>query len=145
MIECSEFYLNLHLKTSAIYSKSLKIKELPDQKNVLIHETALIDPSAKIGPNVCIGSGCKIGKGVRIANSIILDHCELKDHCCILNSIICWGSVIGYWGRIEGTKENRKVCILGVGVTVENEKAISNCVVLPQKILTKNHFNEILI
>jgi len=143
VLECSELYLS-HYKNSAIYAKSLKIQELPNKNNVLIHKTAQIDPTAKIGPNVCIGSGCKIGKGVRIVNSIILDDCELKDYSCVLNSIICWNSIIGYWCRIEGNKELGKVSLLGVGVIVENEKAIRNCVVLPYLVLDKNHFNEVL-
>lgn len=122
----------------------MKTKEKYSENNVLIHESVIIDPSAKIGPNVSIGRGCKIGKGVRIANSIILDGCKLKDYSCVLNSIVCWSSVIGYWCRIEGNKENGNVTLLGVGVIVENEKSIRNCIVLPHKILDKSHFNEIL-
>lgn len=143
MLECSELYLNHYQNNLGIYSNSLKNKEI-QKNNVLIHESAQIDSSAKIGPNVCIGAGCKIGKGVRIANSLILDGCELKDYCCVLNSIVCWGNTIGYWSRVEGNKENGKISLLGVGVTVENEKAIRNCVVLPHLVLIKNHFNEIL-
>ena len=144
MLECSDLLLSFHYKNPSVYTNSLKIKEICNQNNVLIQESAQIDPTSKIGPNVCIGSGCKIGKGVRISNSIILDGCELKDYCCVLNSIVCWNSVIGYWCRIEGNKEHDVVTLLGVGVIVENEKSIRNCVVLPNKVLDKSHFNEIL-
>ena len=140
-MECNQLYLSYYDKNPEIYSKSLKIQQISNQNNVLIHLTAEIDKTAKIGANVSIGSGCEIGKGVRIVNSIILDGCKLKDYCCVINSIVCWNSVLGYWCRVEG---NAKVTLLGVGVTVENEKAIRNCVVLPHQILDKNHFNEIL-
>lgn len=142
VLECTDLYLNLYKKTPEIYSKSLKFNE--NGKNVIIHESALIDPTAKIGPNVCIGAGCKIGKGVRVSNSLIMDDCELKDYCCIINSIVCWGSIVGYWSRVEGNKENEKITVLGSGVNVVNEKSIRNCVVLPHLVLDKNHFNEVL-
>jgi mannose-1-phosphate guanylyltransferase len=85
----------------------------------------------------------KIGAGVRIKNSLILSGVEIKDRACILNSIIGWGSVLGQWCRIEGDPNN--ITILGEQVSVSPEVVIRNSIVLPHKVLAKNHSNTILL
>lgn len=67
----------------------------------------------------------------------------------ILNSMIGWNSKIGPWCRIEGTlyhdERNRilygqkfDVSVLGVGVVVEPEVMLRNCLVMPFQTVTKN-------
>jgi len=140
-----------HLSDMTIFHKNGDKKEL-QPKNVLVNSSADIHPTANIGPNVSIGAGVKIGAGVRIANSIILDGVEIYPHTYIMYSIIGWNSIIGSWCRIEGTaneeatsKGLESICILGVGVTVEPEIHIRNCVVLPYKNLSENHDNETIL
>jgi len=73
-------------------------------------------------------------------------------HSYIANSIIGWNSVIGRWARIVGLsslekhhEQNEGITILGVGVTVESEVFLSNCVVLPYKNLSESHHGEIIL
>ena len=123
-----------------------------------IHPTAIIHPTAKIGPNVSIGPRALIGRGVRIRDSIILDSVEIKNDSCIVNAIIGWESRIGAWARVEGapgesvqinaTHKGMKIpsaAILGRDVSVADETAIRNCIVLPHKELKSSFHNEILM
>ncbi|KAJ3398565.1 Proteasome subunit alpha type-2 [Chytriomyces hyalinus] len=125
---------------------------------VYIHPSAIVHPSARIGPNVSVGPRCVIGRGVRVKDSIILDNVEIKNDSCILNSILGWDSRIGAWSRVEGapgeslqlnaTYKGMKIpsaCILGRSVTVADEVAIRNCIVLPHKELKTSFHNEILM
>ncbi|KAJ3107145.1 Proteasome subunit alpha type-2 [Phlyctochytrium planicorne] len=125
---------------------------------VYIHPTAIVHPTAKIGPNVSIGPRVLIGRGVRVKDSIILDSVEIKNDSCVLNAIIGWESRIGAWARVEGsptesthinaTQKGMKVpsaAILGRSVSVADETAIRNCIVLPNKELKASFHNEILM
>ncbi|KAJ3103804.1 Proteasome subunit alpha type-2 [Physocladia obscura] len=125
---------------------------------VYIHPSANVHPTARIGPNVSIGPRVVIGRGVRVKDSIILDHVEVKNDSCVLNAIIGWESRIGAWSRVEGsptesvqlnaTHKGMKIpsaCILGSSVTVTDEIAVRNCIVLPFKELKTSFHNEILM
>jgi len=145
-------YLEYYEETDQSIFKRVNEAKLLLPGKVLIHESAEVDRTAKIGPNVTIGAGAKIGAGVRISNSIILDGAEVMPSTYISNSIIGWNSVIGRWARIVGLSSaekphpgNEGITILGVGVTVEAEVFISNCIVLPYKNLAENHHGEILL
>ncbi|KAJ3035165.1 hypothetical protein HDV00_004287 [Rhizophlyctis rosea] len=123
-----------------------------------IHPTAVIHPSAKLGPNVSIGPRVVIGRGVRVRDSIILDNVEIKNDSCILNAVVGWDSKIGCWSRVEGapgesshhnaTVKGQKIpsaAILGKAVTVADEIAVRNCIVLPHKELKSSQHNEIVM
>lgn len=125
---------------------------------VFIHPSANVHPSARIGPNVSIGPRAVIDRGVRIKDAIILDNVEIKNDSCILNAIIGWDSRIGAWSRVEGapgeslqlnaTYKGLKVpsaCILGNNVSVADEIAVRNCIVLPFKELKTSFHNEVLM
>eukprot|EP01112_Ceratiomyxa_fruticulosa_P012337 TRINITY_DN340_c1_g1_i11.p1 TRINITY_DN340_c1_g1~~TRINITY_DN340_c1_g1_i11.p1 ORF type:complete len:414 (+),score=62.20 TRINITY_DN340_c1_g1_i11:213-1454(+) len=123
--------------------------------NVIVHPSAIIDPTAKIGPNVTIGANVKIGKGVRILHSIILEGAEIKDHACIMYTILGWGSSVGIWARVEGipnyspflyARDKRQgITIFGAGAVAAREIIVRNCIVMPQKTLSQNYFNKILL
>ncbi|KND00908.1 uncharacterized protein SPPG_04008 [Spizellomyces punctatus DAOM BR117] len=123
-----------------------------------IHPTAIIHPSARLGPNVSIGPRVLIGRGVRVRDSILLDNVEIKNDSCILNSVIGWDSKVGSWSRVEGapgestalntTVKGYKIpsaTILGKDVTIADEIAIRNCIVLPHKDIKASQHNEILM
>ena len=134
-----------------------------------IHPTAEIHPEAlvsylkhlsllfcvQIGPNVSIGAYAKISKGCRIINSIILEDAEIQEHSVIINSMIGWNAKVGPWCRIEGTlfSDDRTkylhgqkfdVSVLGVGVVVEPEVMLRNCLVMPFIKIKQNNANRIL-
>ncbi|KAI9105742.1 nucleotide-diphospho-sugar transferase [Phlyctochytrium arcticum] len=123
-----------------------------------IHPTAVIHPSARLGPNISIGPRVLIGRGVRVRDAILLDNVEVKNDSCILNSVIGWDSKIGAWARVEGapgestalnaTLKGYKIpsaTIIGKDVTVADEIAIRNCIVLPHKDIKTGQHNEILM
>lgn len=122
---------------------------------VEIHHSCEIHSTAKIGPNVTIGENVKIGKGVRISNAIILDGVVVKDFALVTNSIVGWRSVIGKWSRIEGhmssshhdvlSESEAKVCLLGNDVTVDNEVLLRDSIVLPNKNISMNISNRIIL
>jgi len=123
--------------------------------NVMIEPSAEIHPSARLGPNVYIGHNCKIGKGVRISQSILLDDVEIKDHAFLTYSILAKGCSVGPWARVEGianptpklvvNKERVGSTILGTGTQVNGEVIIRNCIVMPQKNLGDDCYNEIIL
>ncbi|KAI8911391.1 nucleotide-diphospho-sugar transferase [Powellomyces hirtus] len=123
-----------------------------------IHPTAVLHPTAKLGPNVSIGPRVLLGRGVRVRDAILLDSVEVKNDSCILNSVVGWDSKIGSWCRVEGapgestalnaTLKGYKIpsaTILGKDVTVADEIAIRNCIVLPHKDIKTSQHNEILM
>ncbi|KAJ3292961.1 hypothetical protein HK104_004886 [Borealophlyctis nickersoniae] len=123
-----------------------------------IHPTAIIHPTAKLGPNVSIGPRVLIGRGVRVRDSILLDSVEVGHDSCIVNSIVGWDSKIGCWSRVEGapgesshhnaTMKGHKIpsaTILGKNVTVADETAVRNCIVLPHKEIKSSQHNEIVM
>ncbi|ORY48244.1 nucleotide-diphospho-sugar transferase [Rhizoclosmatium globosum] len=125
---------------------------------VFIHPSANVHPSARIGPNVSVGPRAVIGRGVRVKDAIILDNVEINHDSCVLNAIVGWDSRVGSWSRIEGapgeslqlnaTYKGMKVpsaCILGNNVSVADEVAIRNCIVLPHKELKTSFHNEVLM
>lgn len=136
--------------------------------DVFIHESARVHPSAVLGPNVSIGENVVVEQGVRICNSIILPNTSLEDHCCILNSIVGWESSVGSWARVDGTSHQPNpnvqhakmvsdslfdsegklipsITVLGREVKVSPEIAILNSIVLPNKKLTCNSRNQIIL
>ncbi|KAJ3020281.1 Proteasome subunit alpha type-2 [Thoreauomyces humboldtii] len=123
-----------------------------------IHPTAVLHPTAKLGPNVSIGPRVLLGRGVRVRDAILLDNVEVKNDSIVLNSVVAWDCKIGSWARIEGapgestalnaTLRGYKIpsaTILGKDVTVADEIAIRNCIVLPHKDIKTSQHNEILM
>jgi len=122
------------------------------------HPTAEIHPSAKIGPNVCIGENVKVGKGVRISHAIILDNSHIHDFSFITFSIVGWRTDIGKWSRVEGhnpsgncfhnenpSERDNKVTVLGHDVIIGPEIMISDSTVLPNKEISVNVHNRIIL
>jgi mannose-1-phosphate guanylyltransferase len=110
---------------------------------VYIHPTAKVDPAAKIGPNVSIGAGVVIGPGARLKDCIVLEDVRVADHAVIRESIVGWGSSIGYWARVQGSEE--KPCIFGAGVTASPEIIVSGSTVLPHKTLSHSCHDQIIL
>ena len=127
-----------------------------------IHPTAIIDPSAKIGPNVFVGPRVILSRGVRVKDSIILDGVEVKNDSCIIHAVVGWESKIGAWSRVEGSGHSQdesigqdtatsrglkipSAAILGKAVTVADEIAIIDCIVLPHKDLKDSYQQEIVM
>ena len=127
-----------------------------------IHPTAIIDSTAKIGPNVFIGPRVILSRGVRVKDAIILDGVEVKNDSCIIHAVVGWDSKIGAWSRVEGsghcqdesigqdsaTQSGLKIpsaAILGKQVTVADEIAIIDCIVLPFKDLKDSYQQEIVM
>jgi mannose-1-phosphate guanylyltransferase len=85
----------------------------------------------------------------------VLEDAEIQQHSYIINSMIGWNSKIGPWCRIEGTlfsDERSKlfygqkfdVSVLGVGVVVEPEVMLRNCLVMPFLNVKENNANRII-
>ncbi|OWZ37787.1 mannose-1-phosphate guanylyltransferase [Cryptococcus neoformans c45] len=117
-----------------------------------IDPSATIDPSAKIGPNVAIGPNVTVGQGVRIKDAIVLEGSTLEKHSCALNSIVGTNSHIGAWSRVDGEQEFDRevkgkisVTILASEVSLAPETMVRSCIVLPNKTLTKNATNQVLL
>jgi len=150
-LHASHVYMKQKLSKSQYTQKCLIIGE------VEIHPTADVHPTAKIGPNVTIGENVKIGKGVRISHSIILDNSNIKDSSFISFSIIGWRTTIGKWSRIEGhsstntynnensSEKDSKITVLGHDVVVLNEILVADSVVLPNKEISVNIQNRIIL
>lgn len=120
--------------------------------NCYIHPTAQIDPTAHIGPNAIIGEGCIIESGVCIKNSILMSNVIIKANSFITQSIIGSDSVIDQWVRIEGTgnsgndkTKKHSVTILSGQNFISSEVVVRDCIVLPNKELKTNSFDEILM
>ncbi|GMM53282.1 hypothetical protein DASB73_042450 [Starmerella bacillaris] len=127
---------------------------------VFVDPSAVIDKTAKIGPNVTIGAGVRIGEGARVKDSVILSRVQIKPDAVVLNSILCPGSRVGKWARVEGSvtalneyesfvvKDGVKiprVSILAENVSVSDEIHVQNSVVLPHKDIKADIKNEIVM
>lgn len=127
---------------------------------VYVHPTAVIDASAKIGPNVTVGANVRIGEGVRVRDSVVLDRVQIRADAVVLNAILCPGSRVGRWARVEGSptalneyesyvvKDGVKVprvAILAENVSIADEVHVQNSVVLPHKDIKADIKNEIVM
>ncbi|ANB11257.1 mannose-1-phosphate guanylyltransferase [Sugiyamaella lignohabitans] len=127
---------------------------------VFIDPLAEVDVSAKLGPDVSIGPHAKIGKGARIKDSIILEHAQVKDNGVVLHSILCSGTKVGQWSRVEGSPNNHNtytattekdgvrmqtVSILATNVSVADEVHVQNTIVLPHKEIKNDVKNEVIM
>ncbi|KAJ3015162.1 Proteasome subunit alpha type-2 [Thoreauomyces humboldtii] len=125
---------------------------------VYIHPTAVVHPSAKVGPNVSLGPRVHLGRGVRVRDAVLLDDVEVRSDSIVVNSVVSADCRVGCWARIEGapdespagnaTLKGYKVpsaTLLGKGVTVANEVAVRNCVVMPAKDIRTSLHNEIVM
>ncbi|RKO95832.1 nucleotide-diphospho-sugar transferase, partial [Caulochytrium protostelioides] len=127
---------------------------------VYVHPSATVHPTARIGPNVSIGPRCTIGKGVRVRDAILLDQVDVKNDAAVLSAVVGWEGKIGAWCRVEGapaesnqanehaTHKGMKIptaTILGKNVTLANEIAVRNCIVMPHKEIKTSCHNEILM
>lgn len=136
--------------------------------DVCVDPTATVDPTAKLGPNVSIEAGVHIEAGARVRDSIILSGVTIHSHSCVLNSIIDKNSSVGYWARVEGAQVGVNpndpttdvplkplfnpdgrleptITIVGEEVNIADEIMVLNSIVLPQKELTRNYKNEIIL
>lgn len=119
---------------------------------VYVHPTATIDPSAKVGPNVAIGPHVFIGEGARVVNAIILDNSTIDKHAVVVNAIVGSNSTLGQWARVDGEPEPEtevkgkiSVSVLASDVQVLPETHVRSCIVLPNKSLSKNAANQVLL
>lgn len=116
---------------------------------VYIDPLAEVDPTAKLGPDVSIGPHVKIGKGARVKDSIILEDVEIKANAIVLHSVLCAGTKIGQWARVEGAPKEgaqvQKVCVLARDVVVGDEVHVQNTVVLPHKEIKNDVANEVIM
>ncbi|XP_042969759.1 mannose-1-phosphate guanyltransferase alpha-like isoform X2 [Carya illinoinensis] len=148
-LKCSALYLaqfrsaSPHLLASGDGTKSATVVG-----DVYVHPSAKVHPTAKIGPNVSISANVRVGAGVRLISCIILDDVEIKENAVIINSIVGWKSSIGKWSRVQADGDyNAKlgITILGEAVIVEDEAAVINCIVLPNKTLNISVQEEIIL
>jgi len=166
------FWRSIKNAGSAVYCNSWKLNDFSKKRpealtsNVdyeislsYVHPTAVISPTAKIGPNVYIGPSVVVHEGARISNSIILNEVVIQKHSCILYSIISERSSVGPWTRLEGIPHNEDlrfalsderyerfgITVLGSDVDVGPELIVRNCIVMPNKEMTRNYFNEIVL
>jgi mannose-1-phosphate guanylyltransferase len=100
--------------------------------NVLVDPTATIGEGCLIGPDVVIGPGCVIADGVRLRGSTLLPGASVGSHSWVSNSIIGWRSKIGQWVRLENNS------VLGEEVTINSELYVNECVVLPNKTVSRD-------
>lgn len=153
LLRCNSIYMDRYLdqESGAFYYENLnlsseEVNRIANTKT-FVQKSAIVSPDALLGPNVYIGKGVKIGPGVRIKNSIILGGTEIYGYAMVSNTIIGWNCKVGPWARLEGEsiESDKTVNVLGVGVTVESENFICNCIVLPYKIVSSDHKNETII
>lgn len=127
---------------------------------VFIDPSAKIDATAVLGPNVTIGPQVVIGAGARVRDAVILGKSQIKANAVVLNSILCPGTKIGRWARVEGSavavneyepfvvKQGvrvPRVSILAQDVSLSDETHLQNSVVLPHKDLKSDVKNEIVM
>ncbi|KAK8854716.1 hypothetical protein IAR55_003455 [Kwoniella newhampshirensis] len=163
--ECKDFWRQMKTAASAVTATSLYLsrflKTHPELLTnpssailapVYIDPTATIHPTAKIGPNVAIGPGVIVGEGVRVKDAIILEGTSLEKHAAVLNSIVGANCVVGPWARVDGFPEPEEdskgqisVTILATEVTLAPETLVRSCIVLPNKTLSKNSANQVLL
>lgn len=153
ILKCNESYMDRYigLDSGSFYYNTIsltmeEVNRIASQK-IFIQSSAVISPDSSLGPNVYIGKGVKIGPGVRIKNSIILGGSEILGYSYISNTIIGWNCKIGPWARLEGNSidDDKTINVLGVGIVVEAEAFINNCVIMPYKTVTNNHSDETII
>ncbi|KAF3786240.1 Mannose-1-phosphate guanyltransferase alpha [Nymphaea thermarum] len=148
-LRCSALYLSQYRHTSPdLLATGDGTRSPTIIGDVYIHPSAKVHPTAKIGPNVSISANARIGAGARLITCIILDDVEVKEHALITHSIVGWKSSIGKWSRVQGIEDyfaKLGITILGESVIVEDEVVVSNCVVLPNKILNISVQAEIIL
>ncbi|KAF2316244.1 hypothetical protein GH714_041585 [Hevea brasiliensis] len=125
-LKCSALYLSQYQFTSphllATGDGSRNASIIGD---VYIHPSAKVHPTAKIGPNVSVSANVRVGAGVRLISCIILDDVEIQAD--------------GDYNTKLG------ITILGEAVTVEDEVVVTNCIVLPNKIINGSVQEEIIL
>ncbi|XP_050220659.1 uncharacterized protein LOC126671011 [Mercurialis annua] len=148
-LKCSALYLAQYRLTSAhLLATGIGTTSASIIGDVYIHPSAKVHPTAKIGPNVSISANVRVGAGVRLRSCIVLDDVEIQENAVVMNSIIGWKSSLGRWSRVQADGDyNTKlgITILGEAVTVEDEVVITNCIVLPNKIITTREQDEIIL
>ncbi|WVQ71947.1 hypothetical protein IAR50_001489 [Cryptococcus sp. DSM 104548] len=164
--QTKEFWRQIKTAASAVSANALYLNNFskispslltePKENHVLaptyISPSATVHPSAKVGPNVAIGPNVVISEGVRVKDAIILEGSVLGEHSCVQNSIVGADCQIGKWGRVDGEAEPEKeikgkisVTILASDVTLAPETFVRSCIVLPNKSLSKNSTNQVLL
>lgn len=162
--QTSDFWQQVKTAASAVTANSLYLTQflksepsrLTQSSNIIqpvyIDPSAKVDPTAKIGPKVAIGPGVNIQKGVRVSNAIVMEGSTLDEHSCVLNSIVGSDCHIGKWARVDGEPEPEQpvkgqisVTVLATEVTLAPEVLVRSCIVLPNKSLTKNSSNQVLL
>lgn len=115
------------------------------KQGVFIHPSAQVGEGCQIGPDCYIGRSVVLGKGVRVANAIVLGGCEIGDYCFIQDAIVGFNSSMDKWARVEGNREKGKVTVVGVGVRLEAEVHIFDCLVLPNKQVFLSYHNQTVV
>ncbi|KAJ9135231.1 hypothetical protein P3X46_032439 [Hevea brasiliensis] len=148
-LKCSALYLAQYQLTSPqLLASGDGTKSASIIGDVYVHPSAKVHPTAKIGPNVSISANVRVGAGVRLISCIILDDVEIQENAVVMHSIIGWKSSLGRWSRVQADGDyNSKlgITILGEAVTVEDEVVVTNCIVLPNKIINGSVQEEIIL
>ncbi|KAB1211665.1 Mannose-1-phosphate guanyltransferase alpha [Morella rubra] len=125
-LKCSALYLaQFRLTSPHLLAGGDGTKSATVIGDVYVHPSAKVHPTAKIGPNVSISANVRVGAGVRLISCIILDDVEIKAD--------------GDYNAKLG------ITILGEAVTVEDEAAVINSIVLPNKTLNVSVQEEIIL
>lgn len=158
--QTESFWRQVKEAHSALVANLLYLEDSGAKNAVYVDPSAKIDPSAKLGPNVTVCEGAKIGPGVRVRDAIILPRAEVRANAVVINAIVCSGSRIGRWARVEGSpisissyestviKDGVKVprvAIVAHDVQVADEVHLQNSVVLPHKDIRNDVRNEIVM
>ncbi|EEF44959.1 mannose-1-phosphate guanyltransferase, putative [Ricinus communis] len=148
-LKCSALYLSQYRFTSPhLLANGNGTRSASIIGDVYVHPSAKVHPTAKIGPNVSISANVRVGAGVRLRSCIILDDVEIQENAVVMNSIVGWKSSLGRWSRVQADGDyNTKlgITILGEAVTVEDEVVVTNCIVLPNKIINCREQEEIIL
>ncbi|XP_043807075.1 mannose-1-phosphate guanyltransferase alpha isoform X3 [Manihot esculenta] len=148
-LKCSALFLSMYQFTSPhLLATGDGTRSASIVGDVYIHPSAKVHPTAKIGPNVSVSANVRVGAGVRLISCIILDDVEIQENAVVMHSIIGWKSSLGRWSRVQANGDyNTKlgITILGEAVTVEDEVVVTNCIVLPNKIISGSVQEEIIL
>eukprot|EP00475_Leptophrys_vorax_P008459 TRINITY_DN15490_c0_g3_i1.p1 TRINITY_DN15490_c0_g3~~TRINITY_DN15490_c0_g3_i1.p1 ORF type:complete len:392 (+),score=26.07 TRINITY_DN15490_c0_g3_i1:123-1298(+) len=147
-LRCSQLYLTSYRQTAPQLLAASAAGGPTIVGDVYLHPSAKVHASAKLGPNVSVAANVRIGAGVRLRDCIVLDEVEVKENAIVMNAVVGWKSVVGPWGRVQGSgdmKARLGITILGEDVSVGKEAVVVNCIVLPHKSLNTSVQEEIIL
>lgn len=111
----------------AIAEPSYKKRIVSELSLINYRYATLIHPEVKFSPTIKIGEGVIIQKGTILTTDIIIgDHVSVNPCCGIGHDVVIEDYVTLMWRvNLSGAVRVREGCMLGTGVTVLQEKTIS--------------------